>query len=576
MEKLLVLAVLNSKYIHFSPAPYCIASGIKQFSNSLYQKTVICETTINQPLGEFEREILSHNPKVVAFSCYIWNIEKTLELCESIKKQNKDIVTMVGGPEVSYNAAEVLKNNSFIDVVVSGEGEKTVPLLLERLIDAKFNPSAIEKISGVTTRDFKWDCEQNDSADFCEYPPSPIEAGYAKNAGGRITYFETSRGCPFRCAFCLSGQNEKPRYFDLDKKLQELLVLANSDTKTIKFVDRTFNASASHSEKILLFIKQNFGKAIPKHICFHFEIAADILSEKTFQILETMPKGAVQLEIGMQSFCEKTLLAINRKTDIEKLKRNIKRLVSFGNMHIHIDLIAGLPFEDLLEFEKSFNTGYSLCSNMLQVGFLKLLHGSDMKRFPERYPAVFDIKPPYQVVSTPWLSKSDIKVIQNVEDALERIYNSGRFKNTIHYVLSATGKTPFELYRLIGEYTSNFDFGERISLDGYTEFLKDFLGCLPGISGEVLRDMLVVDRLSTNKSGRLPEALRINDKRLKQAVIAINQNFSLEKGIKRSVALLYSEQNVVYVDYINDKEDPKASGYKLNKIPFEEMFQIDG
>ncbi len=580
MNNNFVISVLNAKYLHASPAPYCLAAGVKVFFENLYQDIAIVESTVNRPLEETLNDILTFRPKVVGFCCYIWNIEKTLELVNEIKKHDKDIITVVGGPEVSYNARDVLIKNSFVDFVLSGEGEQSFALFLNAMQKNNFssvlNPTQRADISGLCGREKNGDVFVSPPVVLKGEVPSPLLADYHKNLGGRISYFETSRGCPFSCAFCLSGASSNARYFNVDQKLKELETLWNSETKTIKFVDRTFNSNKIHANAILKFILDSFNQnKIPKDICFHFEIAADIVDEQTFLLLEAMPKGLVQLEIGIQSFHEKTLSAINRATNIEKVKQKIKRLVAYQNMHIHIDLIAGLLYEDLTQFEKSFNEAYTLGAEMLQLGFLKLLHGSDLRDKASENGIIFANQPPYQVVSTPWLSSEQFKEIAFAEDALDRVYNSGRFLKTVEYILKTTEISPFGLYRAIGKATEDYNFGERVSLDGYTEFLLELFCSMEGICRLVVRDVLVQDRLATNNSGRLPECLRRKDSRLKQAVSHLNANAETaqKKGVKRAVALLYSENNVCYVDY--DKCNKKASFYKrynVNKIPFSDVF----
>ncbi len=579
MNNSFVISVLNAKYLHASPAPYCLAAGVKVFCENLYQDIAIVESTVNKPLDETLNDILKLRPKVVGFCCYIWNIEKTLKLVSEIKKHNKDIITVVGGPEVSYNAYDILQRNSFIDFVLSGEGEQSFALFLNAMQKNNFsrvlNLTQRANIGGLCGRTLCGDIYVSPAAVLKGEVPSPLLANYHKNLDGRISYFETSRGCPFSCDFCLSGASNNARYFNVEQKLKELETLWNSETKTIKFVDRTFNSNKIHANAILKFILDSFNQnKIPKDICFHFEIAADIVDEQTILLLEAMPKGLVQLEIGIQSFHEKTLSAINRKTDIQKVKDTISRLVAFKNIHIHIDLIAGLPFESLIEFEKSFNEAYSLYADMLQLGFLKLLHGSAMREFKDKFSQQYQDTPPYQVVSTPWLSTNDLEIISYTEDALDRVYNSGRFFNTVEYILKTTEISPFRLYHDIGKATVAYDFGERVSLDGYTEFLFDFFCSIKGICRATVRDMLVQDRLATNSSGRLPRCLRQKDNRLKKAVSYLNANAETAqyKGVKRAVALLYSEQNVCYVDYQDDKKTAFCKQYCVNKIPFSDIF----
>lgn len=577
MDGKIVLCVLNAKYIHASPSVWCLSAGIKAYAAELYDRLRIVEGTINQPPNQTLQKIVSHSPIVVGFSCYLWNIKITLKLCKDLKKIYPDIIIMLGGPEVSYCAKNVLLENPQVDYILSGEGEESVPAFLKAIFSKKaakpLQEPAKQYISGLCGR-------RDDGTVFDDKPctlntsvPSPLTAGYAEATQGRITYFESSRGCPFSCAFCLSGRCGTPRYFDLEIVFKDLLRLANSGTKTIKFVDRTFNANPAHANKILEFILYNYGKDIPYGVSFHFEIAGDILKEETFNLLSKMPAGAIQLEIGMQSFCEKTLEAVHRKTNTKVLIDNINRLVSMGNIHIHIDLIAGLPHESYTIFAESFNIGYALKAQMLQIGFLKLLHGSTMRSEPQNYPCKYDINPPYEVISTPWLSANELQMLHNMEDAVERVYNSGRFNLTAEYVIKVTGKTPFEFYSELGNSAYNYGISQNISLDDYTAFFQSYCSNLKGVDKKLLRDMLVRDRLSTNATGFIPKCIYIKDQNLSKAIKRLKTNplTAPKKGIRRGIALLYSTNSVCWADYIPEDKNPVTGRWILSEIPLKDI-----
>jgi hypothetical protein len=287
----------------------------------------------------------------------------------------------------------------------------------------------------------------------------------------------------------------------------------------------------------LLFIKENYGKEIPQGVCFHFEIAGDILKESTLEILASMPYGAVQLEIGMQSFNEETLKKINRKTDTEKLIQNIKKLISFNNMHIHIDLIAGLTGEDFESFKNSFNTAYSLGAHMLQLGFLKLLHGADMREDSEKYPCEFHDEPPYEVTSTPWLSAEEIEALKRCEDAVDRLYNSGRFLLSLGYLIDEVGISPFDVFCGFGNAVD----GNGMRLSVYAEKLYGYF--CDKCDKEILREKILCDLLSCSSSVQIPEMLKIKDPLYKK----VKKHFieTVDKNIK--VAILYSENKVFAV-----------------------------
>ncbi len=529
-----IISCLNSKYVHASLSPWCLLAGVREFSKNEYE-TLVLESTINGDIEVFANKIISEKPDVVAFSCYIWNITQTLEICRIIKI-NHDCKIVLGGPEVAYRPKDILEKHEFADYVLSGEGEWTFPDFLDNI------NGNLTQVSGLTYR-------KNDEIitipekEYKETPPSPFSEEFFENLNGRISYIETSRGCPYRCAFCLSGRCSPLRFFDIDRMKNDIVRLSNSGTQTVKFVDRTFNANAERANEILLFIKENYGKEIPRDVCFHFEIAGDILKESTLEILSSLPHGSVQLEIGMQSFNEKTLKKINRKTNTEKLIENIKKLISFGNMHIHIDLIAGLTGEDLESFKNSFNVGYSLKAHMLQMGFLKLLHGADMRENSEKYPCTFIDEPPYEVTSTPWLSSDEIAMLKDCEDAVDRLYNSGRFLFTLEYLTNEVGFSAFDIFNEFG----NFVNGNKMRLSDYAENLYNFF--CNKCDKQILREKIICDLLCCSSAIQIPDVLKNKDplyKRIKKYFIE-----NIDKNIK--IAILYSKNQVFAVNQSKEK-----------------------
>ncbi len=487
-----VLGCLNSKYIHASLSPWCLKAGVDTCSKANINVKVL-ESTINSDLDQYIKTVVAEKPQTVCFSCYIWNIEKTLYICEKLKN-NLNCQIILGGPEVSYRAQDVLQNYNFVDFILLGEGEESLPKLLDILA---FN-NTLNNADGLTYRQ-NGNILSTPEKIYNGTPVSPYTKEFFDNLKGRICYIETSRGCPFRCAFCLSGRCSPLRFFDIDTVKENIIKLSQSGTKTVKFVDRTFNANAKRANKILLFIIENYKVAIPEGVCFHFEIAGDILTKETLKILESAPKGLFQLEIGMQSFNEQTLKSINRKTDTARLKENINRLVSFGNMHIHIDLIAGLTGEGIDSFEQSFNIGFNLRPNMLQLGFLKLLYGADMRENPEKYPCEYSDKPPYEVTSTPWLTADEIIKIKKCEDALERLYNSGKFLYTVDYLLTECGFTPFNLFITFG----NFVDGTKMPLSDYALHIFEFFKTKA--DPEILKEKIICDLTESGCTSHIPK-----------------------------------------------------------------------
>ena len=530
-----IIACLNSKYIHASLSPWCLLAGVREFAKDDYDIAVM-ESTINGDTSAFADSIINEKPDIVAFSCYIWNITKTLEICKAIKEKHNCIIVL-GGPEVAYRPNDILEKHGFIDYVLSGEGEWTFPDFLDSL------GGDLSSVSGLTYKE-NGEIISVPEKEYTATPPSPYCEEFFEKLNGRITYIETSRGCPYRCAFCLSGRCSPLRFFDTESVKKDIIKLAQSGTQTVKFIDRTFNANAKRANEILLFIKENYGKEISQGVCFHFEIAGDILKDSTLEILESMPYGAVQLEIGIQSFNEETLKKINRKTNTEKLIQNIRKLISFNNMHIHIDLIAGLTGEDFESFKSSFNTAYSLGAHMLQLGFLKLLHGADMREDSEKYPCEFNDAPPYEVTSTPWLSLEEIQTLKRCEDAVDRLYNSGRFLYTLEYLTSEVGISPFDVFFGFGNAVN----GNRMRLSVYAENLYGYFS--DKCDKQILREKILCDLLCCSSSVQIPEVLKIKDPLYKKAKKYFIEN--VDPNTK--IAILYSENKIFAVNQCKAKD----------------------
>lgn len=542
------ICCLNSKYIHASLAPWCLKAGVSEYCSNINCSVV--ESTINSDLCEPLKKLISLNPSVVGFCSYIWNIDKTIELARELKDSMPNTKIVFGGPEVSYRAEAFLNEHSFVDYIVSGEGEKPFAALCEHIK----NNAEIKDISGVSYRNGKniINAKPNIEKDA---PPSPYCDEFFGSLNSRISYIESSRGCPYSCAFCLSGRCGSVRYFDIEKTKADIIKLSHSGTKTVKFVDRTFNANSSRALDIWRFIIDNYGKKIPKDVCFHFEIAGDILTDEATKLLNSAPKGLIQLEIGMQSFNQKTLEAIHRKTNINRLKENIKRLIEPRNMHIHIDLIAGLPYEDLESLKNSFNIAYSLNADMLQFGFLKLLYGAPMREEPQNYPCEYEKIAPYTVLSTPWLSKEEIVGLKRFEDAFDRIYGSGRFKFTLGFLTEVCGVDPFDLFWYLG---NKLEVLQNIPLNEYVEKLFYALSDLKICDKKILRDLLAADKLISDKSGFVPEILKVKDKAIKQAKTYVRGRF----GNTASALIIYTNQAA---KHLCGKSAPLVMGVNYNR-----------
>ncbi len=535
------LVTLNSKYIHSSLAPWYLRAGILEYC-PLPVSVSVLESTIHQDLDKLAQQILEKQFALVGFSCYIWNSLATQDLIARLKELAPTLPIVVGGPEVAYCPQEILESWQ-ADYVLSGEGERPMALLTTQILQGE-RPYAVPGLSYRQGGGFVLPPPYTTQ----DLPPDPYCLGYYRQLKGRIAYIESSRGCPFSCAFCLSGEEQGVRFFPLDRTKAQLVALAHSGTHTVKFIDRTFNCNTDHCDAILRFLLKEYGKSIPTHLCFHFEMAGDILQESTLSLLAQMPPGYVQLEVGMQSFHPETLKAVGRSTHIPTLISNLERLVAMKNHHLHIDLIAGLPLEDLETFAKSFDQGYRLGAEMLQLGFLKIIPGSAMAKYPEKYPCSHQRTPPYQVESTPWLSRQDLALLESIEDGVDRLYNSGRFIHTLDYLFSASQLTPFALYQAMAQGISLIP-GQ--SLEEYMAQVYQQGQNLPGVEGKILRDRLVLDWVETNSSCILPLCLRVYDPVLRQLTIALAEDSATAPppGGKRFVGILYSQNQGFYVDY---------------------------
>jgi radical SAM superfamily enzyme YgiQ (UPF0313 family) len=547
--KILIVS-LASQYIHSALAPWYLYYSAKKHINNTATVEVF-EGTVNEDANNLFEKIRSKEADIIAFSCYIWNIEMVKILAQKLKIAGAEI--LLGGPEVSYNTKELLKEK-YVDYVISGEGEK--PFI--DFINGVCSKADLTNISGLC---FKQGEKIHINPPHCTetIPESPYGEEYLSTLNGRIAYIETSRGCPFSCAFCLSGRLGGVRFFPIERAKNDILTLANSGSKIIKFVDRTFNANKKRAYELWQFIIENYGTKIPKDVCFHFEIAGDLLSDEDFALLEKSPKGFIQFEIGIQSFNAKTLSAINRKTNTNLLKNNIQRLCNMKNIHIHIDLIAGLPFEDYKTFRDGFNLAFSLGADMLQLGFLKLLHGADMREKSLEYPCEFSSLPPYEVKSTPYVSERDLKLLHFTENALDRFVGSGRFPRTNALIFGKQKRNPFDTLTELGMFTG----GESRPLNEYVNMLYSFFGA----DSKALRDALISDIATSVKGSVLPSSLIIPDKNLKLFKKSLEENPETrrKKGVMRNVFLLYGEKCGAYVDY-DEQIDGK---YILKRLPFE-------
>lgn len=436
----ILLVAINAKYIHSNPAVYSLKSCAGEYESYVD----IIEFTINQQSSFIVREIYKKHPDVIAFSCYIWNYTLIDNIVSDLHKVLPNTDIWAGGPEVSYDAAEVIRRWQ-LRGVMTGPSEGIFRRLVSFYVQNTSDdlPSILDG-----NREHRILLDEipfwyKDLTDF-EH---------------RIIYYESSRGCPFSCSYCLSSIDKTMDFCSVERVCSDLDFFIEKKVPQVKFVDRTFNCNKEHALPILEYILQH-DNGITN---FHFEIAADLLDEDYFVLLEKLRPGAVQLEIGIQSTYKKTIDEINRKMDFDKVAAAVRRIIDQDNIHVHLDLIAGLPYEDLQTFRTSFNDVYFLCPEQLQLGFLKVLKGSDMERHAKEYELAYTSLPPYEVLSTRWLSYEDICHLKNIEEVLEIYYNSGQFYNSLEYLCSYF-ETPFDMYDYIAEWYEEYElFGIQSS-----------------------------------------------------------------------------------------------------------------
>lgn len=452
-----LFVALNAKYIHTNLALRSIAKYCKEYSPA------IREYTINDNTDNVIASIYSEKSDVVAFSCYIWNIGEILYISESLKKVAPDIKIILGGHEVSYDSEDILKNNPSVDFIIRGEGEKPMKKLLSAIRDNL----PLEDVPSLSYRDGDSITENELSApgtlneyEFC-YDES------IRDYKSKIIYYESSRGCPYRCSYCLSGRSGKVDYLDIGRVKKELMFFIENEVPLVKFVDRTFNADRERAREIFRFIIEN-----SKNTKFHFELAGNLIDDETIEVLKLAPEGVIQFEIGVQSTNPDTLRAIGRNIPLSAFENKIKALLEIGTIHIHLDLIAGLPYEDYNSFAHSFDEVVKLRPHVLQLGFLKLLKGSRIREEEDKFGYKYKSKSPYEVMENNFITYEELIKLKYIEDLFEKYYNSGDFKRCMEYLFE-NYPSPFGVFEKIYDYyMENRLFDRAVSLEERYDVLE--------------------------------------------------------------------------------------------------------
>lgn len=485
----ILLAAINAKYIHSNLAVY----SLKAYAKHPKVQIELGEYTINQYTQDILRNIYLMDAQVVAFSCYIWNIDYVLELVRELKKVQPHIQIWVGGPEVSYDAKEVLDHNKDIDLVMMGEGEATFKELVDLVADREANApllpvDSLDQVKGIAYRK-EGKVVIHSGNDQMNMNLLPFVYQDLKEFENKIIYYETSRGCPYSCSYCLSSIDKKVRFRSFDLVEGELKFFLDNKVKQVKFVDRTFNCNRKHAMEIWNYIHEN-DNGITN---FHFEISADILGEKELELFANMRPGLIQLEIGVQSTYEPTITEINRTMDMDKLSDIVLKINNMGNIHQHLDLIVGLPYEDFSQFSNSFNEVHALRPNQLQLGFLKVLKGSNMHIKQKEYNISYWSHSPYEVLSTNWIGFNEVLILKSIEDMVEVYYNSNQYVYSLNYLFHFY-ESPFAFYQQLAQYyeTQGY-FGIKHNRLARYEILRLFTQLNNKVDANTIENLLLYD-----------------------------------------------------------------------------------
>lgn len=472
----ILLTAINAKYIHSNLAVYSLRAAANEYKEHIE----IAEFTINNAKDYILQELYKQHPDVLCCSCYIWNMEYVEDIIREFHKLCPTVPIWLGGPEVSYEVCSFMNAHSEVTGIIVGEGEATFLDLCSYYCDAH-TKKELKDIAGIVYRE-EDKIIQNQLREVIDMSTIPFSYNRMEDFSNRIIYYESSRGCPFSCSYCLSSVDKSLRFRDLKLVKEELQFFIEQKVPQVKFVDRTFNCNHNHAMEIWRFIKENDNGVTN----FHFEISADLLNEEELNIISDMRPGLIQLEIGVQSTNEATILEIHRTMRLERLKEVVQTIQKYSNIHQHLDLIAGLPYEDYLTFQKSFDEIYELKPNQLQLGFLKVLKGSYMYQHAEEYGMIYHAGPPYEILKTKWLSYDELLSIKRVEEMLEVYYNSGQYQITIR-LLESLFDSAFLMYLKLGEfYEKNGYFGMSHSRIRRCEILLEFLKVCLGMERDCI------------------------------------------------------------------------------------------
>jgi len=503
-----VLSTLNAKFIHSSLALKYLEAVCRPVCPEVVSK----EYTINNELLHIVSDIYSLQPAVIGLACYIWNVDMTLKVANLLKKVLPNLIVVLGGPEVSYDAIDIMKKYDCVDYIVQGEGENTLPALLAAL---HFDVPVCD-ILGLTYRNnetiISGEPQVIKELDTIPFPYCDEDIEKLSN---KIIYYESARGCPFSCSYCLSSATQGVRFFSLSRVYSDLAFFIKHNVRQVKFVDRTFNARKEHYLPILRFLAKQDCRTN-----FHFEIAADVLDDEVLEFLKEVPVGRFQFEIGIQSTYEPTLHEISRKNNWATIVDYVTRIISYQNIHVHLDLIVGLPKESYTRFGQSFNDVYQLKPHMLQIGFLKMLKGSGIRNHIHEDHYIFLDDAPYEVLANNCLTYGEVRKLKILEEVFNQVYNTGRFQCTLQFLITLHGNDAFAFYHDLATYWEEHDLHVVAhSSKSLYKYIMDFSHVYHEQECEVIEDFLKFDALMSEKGAVRPDFLSWN-----------KENWTKEKG----------------------------------------------
>lgn len=558
-----LLAAVNAKYIHTNLAVRYLEKSV---AHILGENIQVKEFTINNNLDYIMQEIYDHNPDIICFSCYIWNIDIINYITRHIKKVMPGVIIVVGGPEVSFETKEFMRQNDSVDIAILGEGEET----FKELILALKTHGDYSLVEGIAFRARGQIIFTEPRSRLLEIASLPFPYEGERLDKNKIVYYESSRGCPFNCQYCLSSTISGVRYLPIDRVKKELKYFIDQGVRQVKFIDRTFNANKAYAMEIMKFILENYREDIN----FHFEVTADLLDNKTLEFLKTVPVGLFQFEIGVQSTNEDTLKEIDREMDFEKLSSVVTTISQGKNIHQHLDLIVGLPEEDYFSFRRSFNDVFNLRPEKLQMGFLKLLKGSGLRARAESYGCVYSDYAPYEVMETNCLSYGDILRLKGIEEMVESYWNSNIFTDSVEFTIQNFYSSNFNFFEDLWKYwkSKGHHHISHNKLRLY-EIFMDFYNYKEFSNLEIFKEILKFDFFKNTKTWSVPQVfnrVRIDDFKNKcHKFLQDSDNLKkylpsyMDMPAKQIIKQVYFQPFNIDVTSLSDIE------YKLDKISME-------